>query len=63
MSSVGAFSLRHPVIFTLTSLVFTLEDPNLAIPPGYSSNDFDKEQEPFVNAGLTPLQAANTLWN
>ena len=40
-----------------------MEDPNAAIPPDYTTNDFEEEREPFVDAGLTPAQAANALRN
>ena len=66
VSSVEAFPLLHPVIFTFSSLVmlvFTIEDPNTAIPPDYTTNDFEKEWTPFVSVNLIPTQAANALWN
>ena len=40
-----------------------MEDPNAAIPPDYTTNDFGEEREPFVDAGLTPAQAATALRN
>ena len=40
-----------------------MEDPNIVVFPDYTTNDFEKERNPFINAGLTPLQAANALWN
>ena len=35
----------------------------MAIPPDYTTDDFGEEQEPFVDTGLTPAQAATALWN
>ena len=66
MSSVGVFLLLHPVVFAFSSpvtLLFTMEDPNAAIPPDYTTNDFEEERELFVDAGLMPTQAANALQN
>ena len=40
-----------------------MEDPNAAIPPDYTTNDFEEERELFVDAGLMPTQAANALQN
>ena len=40
-----------------------MENPNLAVPPDYTSNEFEEERSPFVDAGLTPLQAADALRN
>ena len=40
-----------------------MEDPNVAIPPDYTTDDFGEEQEPFIDAGLTPAQAATALQN
>ena len=40
-----------------------MEDPNMGIPPDYTTDDFREEQELFVDAGLTPAQATTALWN
>ena len=40
-----------------------MKDPNLAVPLDYTSNEFEEERNPFIDTGLTPLQAADALQN
>ena len=38
-----------------------MDDPNVAVAPDYTTNDFDEERQPFVDLGLTVQQAAEAL--
>jgi hypothetical protein len=38
-----------------------MQDPNLAVPPDFASQEFEEDREPLVTAGLTEPQAAGIL--
>ncbi|KAF8136205.1 hypothetical protein EV363DRAFT_1158646, partial [Boletus edulis] len=40
-----------------------IKDPNLAVAPDFTTDDFTEERKVFIDAGLTALQAAHALRN
>ena len=67
--SGGAVSLLLHVVFrsfssfflSLHSFPLSMDDPNVAVAPDYTTNNFDEECQPFVDLGLTVQQAAEAL--